>query len=108
MVDGFWIVRVQGPQGDSGGVALFTNGKMFGGDSGFTYIGTYQGDDRLLKAHLKVQNFDPAVPSLLPLGGSYEMDVSVNVQGDSMTGTAMVSNQPQYSVGVRLTKKANL
>jgi hypothetical protein len=77
-------------------------------DSGFTYIGTYQGDDRVIKAHLRVQNFDPAVPSVLPLGGTYEMDVSANVQGDTMTGTAMVSNQPQLSVGIRLTKKVNL
>jgi len=34
MVEGFWIVQFQGPQGNGGGVAVFVNGKVFGGDSG--------------------------------------------------------------------------
>jgi hypothetical protein len=29
-------------------------------------------------------------------------------QGDEMTGTAVVACHPQYSLGIRLTKKANL
>jgi hypothetical protein len=29
-------------------------------------------------------------------------------QGDEMTGTAVVAGHPQYSLGIRLTKKANL
>jgi hypothetical protein len=38
MIDGFWLVRAEGPQGNGGGgVATFINGKIFGGDSGFYY-----------------------------------------------------------------------
>jgi hypothetical protein len=36
------------------------------------------------------------------------MHFSGNVRGDTITGTAMLANQPQHSLGVRLTKKANL
>jgi|ERR1022692_1838021 isocitrate dehydrogenase len=107
MVDGFWIVQVQGPLGNTGGVVVFINGKLFGGDSGFSYIGTYEGD-KMLKARIAVQHFDPAVQSILGVPGDYEMHVSANVQGDVMSGTAMLANQPQRSVGIRLTKKANL
>jgi len=33
-------VYAEGPQGNNtGGVAVFTNGKIYGGDSGFYYIG---------------------------------------------------------------------
>lgn len=40
MIDGFWTVKFKGVQG--GGVAVFSKGKILGGDSGYTYTGTYE------------------------------------------------------------------
>lgn len=108
MVDGFWILQIKTPQYTSGGVCVFINGKIFGGDNGFTWVGTYAGDDRLIKARLHVHNFDPAIQSVLGIPGDYEMHFSGSVQGDTITGTAMLANQPQHSLGVQLTKRANL
>ena len=45
MVEGFWILQIKTPQYTSGGVCIFLNGKIFGGDSGFTWVGTYAGDE---------------------------------------------------------------
>jgi hypothetical protein len=108
MVDGFWILEIKTPQYTSGGVCVFINGKIFGGDNGFTWVGTYAGDDRLIKGRLHVHNFDPAIQSVLGVPGDYDMHFSGTVQGDAITGTAMLANQPQHSLGVRLTKRANL
>ena len=61
MVEGFWILKIETPQYTSGGVVFFVNGKVFGGDNGFTWVGTYTGDDRLMKGRVHVHNFDPGV-----------------------------------------------
>lgn len=108
MPTGFWILQIETPQVTSGGVIMFINGKVYGGDNGFTWIGTYEGNDRLVKARVRVHNFDPAVQSVLGVPGDYEMHFSGTVQDDIITGTAMIASQPQHSLGVRLTKRANL
>ncbi len=108
MLEGFWILQVQRPELTSGGVVIFIKGKIFGGDSGFAWVGTYEVSERVLKARIAVHHFDPSIESVLGVSGDYEMDVSANLQGDVITGTAMLANQPQKSLGIRLTKRANL
>jgi hypothetical protein len=109
MIDGFWIMKVATPpQFTSGGVAVFIGGKIFGGDSGFAWMGTYQESGKLVKARVAVHHFDAAIPSIVGIEGDYEMQFSGNMEGDAITGTAMVTGQPQHSMAVRLSKRANL
>jgi hypothetical protein len=83
--------------------------KSLGGDNGFTWVGTYRADDRLIKGRVHVVNFDPSVPSVLGIPGDYEMHFSGNIiQADAITGTVMLANQPQHSLPLRLMKRANL
>jgi hypothetical protein len=108
MLDGLWILKIQRPELTSGGVVVFINGKVFGGDNGFTWVGTYEGNDRLLKAQVLVHNFDPDIQSVLGISGDYELYFSGNIQGDMITGTAMLANQPQKSLAIKLMKAAAL
>ena len=108
MVEGFWILQIETPQQTSGGVCVFLNGKIFGGDNGFTWIGTYTSDDKLIKARVNVHNFDKSVQSVLGIPGDYEMHFSGNVQGNMITGAAMLAGQPQHSLACRLLKRASL
>jgi hypothetical protein len=108
MIEGFWILQIETPRFTSGGVTVFINGKIFGGDSGFTWVGTYAMNDRLLKGRVRVHNFDPAIPSVVGIPGDYDMHFSGTVQENTITGTAMVANQPQHSLPIRLNKRADL
>lgn len=108
MIEGFWILKIQPPPVTTGGVAIFINGKVFGGDNGFTWVGTYTGDERLVKGRVRVHNFDPDIKSVLGVEGDYDMYFSGNIEGDLITGTAMVANQPQHSLAIRLEKRAQL
>ncbi|HXY13350.1 MAG TPA: GrlR family regulatory protein [Terriglobales bacterium] len=109
MVEGFWILEISTPQFHSGGVAIFVRGKMFGGDNGFTWMGPYQEAGSLLKARVAVHRFDRTVQSILGnVADDFEMQFAGNLQGDVITGTAMISGQPQQTLTVRLSKKANL
>ena len=108
MLDGLWILQIQPPPVSNGGIVVFINGKILGGDSGFTWVGTYTGNDQLIKGRVHVHNFDPNIKSVLGVTGDYDMYFSGNVQGETIIGTAMIANQPQYSLGVRLYKKESL
>jgi len=101
-------MKIETPQYTSGGVCILLGGKIFGGDNGFTWVGTYSADDRLIKARVHVNNFDPSVQSVLGIPGDYDMHFSGNINGDAITGTAMVASQPQHSLPIRLMKRVNL
>lgn len=87
---------------------VFANGKIFGGDSGFAWVGTYTRNMNIIKGRVRVHNFDPDVVSVLGVAGDYEMHISGNIEGDTISGTAMIANQPQHSLAIRLFKRANL
>ncbi len=106
-IDGFWTAKFTSEQISGSGVVVFVNGKVFGGETGFYYLGTYDADDRVLKARIVVRNFDPNMPSGFGIPGDYKIEVSAMLQGEVMAGTAVVTGFPQYSLGIRLTKKAN-
>jgi len=108
VVDGFWILQVQIPEFTSGGVAVFIKGKVYGGDNGFTWVGTYEQEGSLVKARVNVHNFDPAIQSVFGITGDYELHFSGNAQGDVITGVALLANKPQKTLGIRLTKRANI
>lgn len=107
MIDGFWIVQTKVPEGTGGAVATLIGGKIFGGDNGFCFMGTYYADAASMKARVTVQNFDPAVPSVFGLMGDYELEVSATIKGDLIVGTAMLAGQPAKSIGIQLKKKAD-
>lgn len=108
-VDGFWTLRFEGPQVAGTGVVMMKANKVYGGETGFYYIGNYEVDGNVFKARIAVRNFDPAIPSGFGIPGDYEMDVSGLVKDDTtMQGTAMITGHPQCNIGIRLTKRANL
>jgi hypothetical protein len=107
-IDGLWIAKFAAGQLTGSGVVVFANGKLFGGETGFYYLGSYDADGTIFKAHIVVRNFDPSIPSGFGIATDYEMDVSGILQGDEMTGTAVITGYPQYSLGIRATKKANI
>jgi hypothetical protein len=108
MVDGFWIVQFEGIQGGGGGVAVLTKGKVFGGDSAYTYSGTYQTDQNNLKASVAVKNFLPGIPNVLGVVGDFDLNLTGTVDGNIVKGKAALANQPGAGIVVKLTKKGDL
>jgi hypothetical protein len=108
MIDGFWIVQFEAVQGRGGGVAILTKGQIFGGDSGFTYTGKYETDERTLKARVTVRNFLPDVPSIFGITGDYDLNLNADVHGDVINGKAIVVGQSGAGIVVRLTKRGDL
>jgi T3SS negative regulator,GrlR len=108
MIEGFWILKILPPPVTSGGVIMFTSGRIFGGDNAFTWVGTYSVTNTALKGRVRVHNFDPEIKSVLGVDGDYDMHFSGILSGDVITGTAMIANQPQHSLGLRMEKYAQI
>src|ERR1700733_9912883 len=109
MVEGFWIVQYEGMKGNGGGVAMFIKGQVFGGDTGYTYLGSYQAQGDSVKASVKVRNFLPNIPSVLGVVGDFELNIEGTFTGDVVRATGSLSKE-QQSVGIalKLTKVADL
>ena len=108
MVEGFWIVQYEGMQGNGGGVAMFIKGKVFGGDTGYTYIGSYEVKGNSMNAQVMVRNFIPSVPSVLGITGDFELKIQGTVEGDIIRGTGALVSPQRPGIALKLTKRASL
>ena len=106
MDETFWTVEFNGATGVGAGVVIFTKGKIFGGDSGRTFMGNYEGDFNV-KGNIVVH---PFVTTFKEMGmhGDYELEFSGTVEGKTMTATASVVGQPGNKLTARLTKVTDL
>jgi hypothetical protein len=106
MDETFWTVEFNGATGVSSGVAIFTKGRIFGGDSGRTFMGNYDGDSNVrgkITVHPFVSGFN-----VMGMPGDYELEFSGTVEGKTMTATASVVGNPGNKLTARLTKVADL
>src|SRR5690242_8510496 len=94
MLDGLWIVRYAGPQGDGAGIVVLTNGRVLGGDNGFTYAVNFEFNKPIFKAKVAVKNFDTAVPNVLGVVGDFNLVIEGTLQGDDLNGTAALADAP--------------
>ena len=108
MVDGFWIVQYEGMKGNGGGVVMFIKGRVFGGDSGYTYIGSYRVQGNSVKANVMVRNFLPDVPSVVGVVGDFELNIDAELDGDVIKGTGSLANSQAVGIGLKLSRRAEL
>jgi len=108
MVEGFWIVQYEGMKGNGGGVAMFIKGHVFGGDTGYTYIGRYKAHGNEVKATVAVSNFLPDVPSVLGVVGDFELNIDGKIEGDIIKGTGSLASSQAVGIALKLTRRANL
>lgn len=108
MVEGFWIVQYEGMQGNGGGVAVFTKGKVFGGDTGYYYLGSYETNGNAVRAKIAVRNFIASVPSVVGITGDFELSIDGTVDGGVISGTGSLVGANRPGIAVKLHKRASL
>jgi hypothetical protein len=108
MIDGFWILQIESVQGGGGGVVFFRNGKLFGGDNGYLYLGTYNLAGNTVTARVKVEQFLPGAPNLLGIEADYELDVEGKVESDVIRATGTPVGFEVTGLAFKLTRRAEL
>jgi hypothetical protein len=109
MLEGLWYVMFKTVIGAGGGVVVLLNGKLLGGDSGFTYVGTYSDSGTSIKGDVLVQNFDPTTGNVFGIQGDFTLNFEVSRQGDDeLDGRASSPQQPGSLANVKLTRRTKL
>ena len=108
VIEGFWIVQYEGMRGSGAGVVVFIKGRVMGGDTGYTYTGSYEIAGDTLKALISVHNFLPEIPSVLGVVGDFELRLTGKIEGDIIRATGELLNIEAVGIAVKLTKQANL
>jgi hypothetical protein len=108
MVDGLWIVQYEGTQGEGAGVVVLVNGRVLGGDYGYTYEGNYVVKDGWIAISVHCANFLPNVPTVLGVVADFDFEMRAPITDRTVQGTLSVVGKPELAVAVRLTKRADL
>lgn len=103
-MDGFWTAKFGTPLGSGGGVVYFANGEIFGGDGGFTYIGTYVMNGSQVAAQLRISPHMSGIPNVFGNGQPFDLNIKGSMQGSSMSGVGEASHVPGVSFQVNLTR----
>ena len=108
MIDGLWIVQYEGIQGEGAGVVVLTQGRLLGGDFGYTYEGNYIVKDNWIAASIHVANFLPNIASVLGHVGDFDLEMKAPITGNVIKATLSLVGQSEMSIVAKLTKKADL
>ena len=108
MIEGLWIVQYEGTQGEGAGVVVFVQGRVLGGDFGYTYEGNYVVKDNWIAASVHVSNFLPNIASVLGFVGDFDLELKAPIKENSIRATMTLVGKPGMSIVAKLTKKADL
>jgi hypothetical protein len=107
-MDGLWTAVFQAAGGVGGGVAVFRNGQVVGGDSAYLYEGDYQVSGDQLRGTIRVRNFLSGVQSVFGNVPNFTLQLEGRVTNSSAEVRGQVVGNPQLQIGIRLTKQLNL
>jgi hypothetical protein len=108
MYEGFYIVQFAGMEGKGGGVAVISNGRIFGGDNAYTYTGQYEVKSGGILATVDVQNFEPSIGNVMGIKGNYTLALSLTLQGGVLVGQGVIPSVPGFGIKVKLTLRSKL
>jgi hypothetical protein len=105
-MEGFWTVQFTGVQGWGAGVVTFLNGQVFGGDSGYMYIGTYTLQGNTVNAKVHVKQHAAGVANVMGRT-EFDLQLSGTLSGNKIAVTGTVPGTPLKLQGT-LTKQVDL
>ncbi|HEY0701139.1 MAG TPA: GrlR family regulatory protein [Candidatus Acidoferrales bacterium] len=108
MIDGLWVVQFQGPSGTGGGVAVFRNSQILGGDSAYLYVGTFRVSGDAVTAEVFVKNFNPDISNVLGIPGNFHLIIEGKITGDEIKGTGALREMPDSKMVVRLNRETTV
>jgi hypothetical protein len=107
-MEGLWTAEFGSSVGIfGGGVVVFREGKIMGGDNGYFYLGTYKLNGNTLQATINVEPFIEGIESAFKtLGQKFTLElVGTLVDEKRIIAQGHPKEMPQFSLGVKLTKR---
>ena len=92
-VEACWTVRF-GPAND-GGVAVLESGRIYGGDSGYAYLGSYEVDGERVAGRLTIIRHNPQIRSIFGNAARFDLSFAVSrISDDSYRGALNAPGLP--------------
>jgi hypothetical protein len=115
-VEALWTVNFGSNLGAAGnGVAVFETGRLFGGDTDYTYVGNYDvtPDGKHINADLDIANYSGRLSSIFGPLAQFKLHIEAAIPKDDGIGSFMqaqgyVVGAPQAKIALTLTKRAQL
>ena len=111
MLEAMWTVKFVGTNGamamGGGGIIVFESGRIFGGDSSFTYIGNYELAGGRISAAVDVSRYDAGLPSVVGLD-KFTLRLSGEIARESFSVAGHVEGDPRRQMAVQLRRIAEL
>ena len=111
MIEALWSVEfISNLQGFGARVAIFETGRIFGGDSLFFYVGSYQlqGVDDSLTATIKVTHYRGLPLSIIGPRKEFTVQLSGKPAMPFFDAEGHIMEDPSIRILVRLTHRATL
>lgn len=109
MIEALWSVEfVSNVEGVGAGVAVFETGRVLGGDSAFTYIGTYKSNSGALEAEIVVSKYHNNGFSVFGDLQKFTLHLTGIPKHDTFDVQGHVVENPTLKIVVRLTRRAEL
>lgn len=102
-----WTAEFASTAGAFGaGVFVLSDGKVFGGDSGYTYVGTYTKEGEIFNAEVLVEPFLSDYKSIFQTTGqSFNLQISGNMTGNSGFAHGSPREMPNFRLTLKLTRR---
>ncbi len=112
MVEALYVVQFgdfAGATFRNGGVAVLETNRVFGGDSGYYYLGNYEVKDGTISASVQIVKHDPNWRDAFgDNSASFAVILQGKIEGQIISGHMIRTDNPKLSLPVRLTWTAAL
>lgn len=93
-----------------GGVAVFRDGSLLGGDGLYYYVGEYRLEGKAFVATIRIAPFIEGAESVFKTVGQ---EITLRLLGSLLTDTSAIAqgypeNNPEMKFGAKLTKRAEV
>lgn len=107
-IEALWTVEfVSNAGGYGGGAVVFETNRLFGGDSQYYYLGTYNISNGRVNAELDVIHFAGEPESIFDSAKHFSLNVEGEL-GNPMDLTGHVVGSPNLTISLNFTRRADL
>ena len=109
MLEALWAIKFSSSIGDLGsGVVVLETGKLYGGDSDFYYIGSYnRNDDNTVEASVNVRNYSGLGISIIN-SSNFHVKLTGTIEEELISLEGSPDVKPEVRINVSLKKIVDL
>ena len=103
-----WSLRFSSDMGiHRGGIVVIEDGKILGGDSGFTYVGRLRTERSRMIANLRVAKYLVGAPPIFGMD-NFEAELSAQPDEHQLSFTGFIVGSPGNSIAVDMVRRVEL